>query len=142
MDYQGPGGRGCFNCRWWLAFYLLPSFVSPQPCTISTRPIAFVGFPPRSLARSKERAILCNGFKQNLTSFLLFASLLLVIGCLWGGEDFCNISNLYVPPPPQSTSVNTAANKSLRQVEIMPIKPATAQSVARQHATTVARKAM
>lgn len=141
MDYQGPGGRGCFNCRWWLAFYLLSSFVSPQPCTISTRPIAFLGFPPRSLARTKERAILCNGFKQNLTSFLLFASLLLVIGCLWGRRRFLQYSQPLCSPP-QSTSVNTAANKSLRQVEIMPIKPATAPSVARQHATTVARKAM
>lgn len=112
MDYQGPGGRACFNCRWWLAFYLLPCFVALQPCAISTRPIACVGFPSRSLARSKERAVLRNGFKQNPISFLLFASLVLVIGCLWGGEDLCNTLSIF--PPETLESLQLLINHYVR----------------------------
>ena len=140
MDYQGPGGRGCFNCRWWPAFYLLPSFVSPQPCTISTRPIAFVGFLLQGTwqgARSEQFSAMDSSKISHLSCFspLIFYSL-----AAFGAEKIFAIFPTSVSP--RSTSINTAANKSLRQVEIMPIKPATAQSVARQHATTVARKAM
>lgn len=141
MDYQGTGGRGCFNCRSWPAFYLLPSFVSPQPCTISTRLIAFVGFPLQGAwqgARSEQFSALDS---SKISSLYCFSPLFFYSLASFGAEKIFAIfpTSMF---PPRSTSINTAANKSLRQVEMVPIKPATAQSVARQHATTVARKAM
>lgn len=64
------------------------SLVSPQPCTISTRPIACVGLPSRSLAMSEQFSATDASKKSFLT---------LIIGYLRGGGDIAMLPTSIFP---------------------------------------------